>query len=315
MHLSEVYQLVQPSIIAFTPKYVRKELPQDFPPIFGTGFVVADGLIATNDHVVQAFAKVHKPKGIPPDDWGVIAWLFHFLPNEGMAQIPLNVLGVLRITLEVKGHYYGPERPDLAFVHVKATGLPALRVAESPRFEPGFQVATAGFTMGTDALRAPGWIHQLTPTLQTGIISAVLPFPCETPHAVMLNIMTQGGASGSPVFSVDEPKVVGVLYAGFIDHHTLPGTAVRYPVPTNFSYFVPAHYLRKTLEGIDKRPELKPEPDTPSLEHIITTYKREVHAPQNRTRQPPREVMEIVAEPKINMVAVDVVRLEPSKKS
>ncbi|HBA40782.1 MAG TPA: hypothetical protein DCZ05_13915 [Deltaproteobacteria bacterium] len=314
MDLTDVYQLVQPSIIAFTPKYVPKGMPEDFPPIFGTGFIIADGLIATNDHVVQAFANVPRPKGTPLGDWGVIAWLFHFLPKEGMAQIPLHVVGVLRVTIEVKGHYYGSKRPDLAFVHVKATGLPALRIAEAPHLEPGVQVATAGFTMGTDALRAPGWIHQLTPTLQTGIISAVLPFPCESPHAVMLNIMTRGGASGSPVFSVDEPEAVGVLYGGLIDHHTLPGTKSHYRVPTNFSYFVPAHYLKKTLEGIDKIPDLKLEPATPSLEHILATYERKVHAPENRTRQPTHEVVEIVAEPKINVVA-DVVRIDPTKKS
>src|SRR3989338_4816553 len=97
MTLAEVFQIVQPSIVAFTPKYVPKNLPQDFPPIFGTGFIAANGLVATNDHVVRAFAKVPRPEGTPPDDWGVIAWLFHMIGGEGMAQIPLNVLGVFQI--------------------------------------------------------------------------------------------------------------------------------------------------------------------------------------------------------------------------
>ena len=76
-----------------------------------------------------------------------------------------------------------PAGPDLAFVPVKARGLPAVALDGPEAIDEGTEVATAGFPMGTDALMAPGWIHQVTPTLQRGIISAVLPFPCPTPHA------------------------------------------------------------------------------------------------------------------------------------
>src|SRR5260370_8790405 len=90
-------------------------------------------------------------------------------------------------------------------------------------------------------LTAPGWIHQVTPTLQRGIISAVLPFTCTTPHAYAINVMVQGGASGSPVFLSESGEVIGVLYAGLNDPRVTLLTPDLYTVPTNIRYVVPSH--------------------------------------------------------------------------
>jgi S1-C subfamily serine protease len=74
MGLVESYQKIKPSIVAFVPKFHVYEpntsLPQ-FPPIFGTGFIVADGLAVTNDHVVRAISKLPKPPDCPDDIWPV----------------------------------------------------------------------------------------------------------------------------------------------------------------------------------------------------------------------------------------------------
>jgi hypothetical protein len=117
--------------------------------------------------------------------------------------------------------------------------------------------------MGIDALMAPGWMHQMTPTLQRGIVSAVLPFPGPTPHGYAVNIMVQGGASGSPVFLSDSGEVVGVLYANLNDTRFAFCRAegapeqLAYTVPTNISYVVPSHYIRTALEQIPRQvPEL-----------------------------------------------------------
>jgi hypothetical protein len=85
-----------------------------------------------------------------------------------MIEIPLEILGAigLRQVIPPGAAYYGPPQgPDLAFIHVKATGLPAVRLHDLRGIEEGVEVATAGFPMGTDALTAPGWVHQMTPTL------------------------------------------------------------------------------------------------------------------------------------------------------
>jgi S1-C subfamily serine protease len=270
--ISSSYKLVRNSIVAFVAKYVTLESggPPQFPPIIGTGFVVReDGVIATNAHVIQAFGSLPRPADAPKDEFPVYCLMLKLI-DKGMVEIPLEILGTvgLRLTQPEGAAYYGPKTgPDLAFVHVKARGLPAVAL-DIDGIDEGTEVATAGFPMGTDALLAPGWIHQVTPTLQRGIISAVLPFVCPTPHAYAVNIMVQGGASGSPVFLSETGKVVGILFAGLNDPRmTLAPQQIVYTVPTNISYVVPAHYIVTALEHIN--PFLKPSADAKSIEEML----------------------------------------------
>lgn len=170
--------------------------------------------------------------------------------------------------------YYGPRRgPDIAFVHVKARGLPSLQLDAHTRIEEGMNICTAGFPMGTDALMAPGWLHQLTPTLQLGIVSAVMPFVCPTPHAFSINVMTQGGASGSPVFLPETGAVVGVLYAGLRDFDIASDRKTLYRVPTSISYVVPAHYLEKAFDGLKESPDLSQPDGAQTIEEMLATHK------------------------------------------
>ncbi|MBL7130832.1 MAG: trypsin-like peptidase domain-containing protein [Candidatus Omnitrophica bacterium] len=288
MNLEETYQKIKPAIVAFVPKfhpvYDPKEPLPEFPPIFGTGFIIADGLVVTNDHVAKQINKLPRPKDCPPELWPVNCLLLYFIHDKGMAEIHIDVLGVFGIQkMDTGKAYYGPPKPDIAFVHIKMKDLPTAKVHyDKDKIKEGCEVATAGFPMGTATLTAPGYLHQLTPTLQRGIISAVLPFECDRPHALMINVMTQGGASGSPVFSPDSDEVIGVLYGGLIDKQTtlvkVPKNkkeidpslhAHYYKSPTNISYVVPSYYIEKMLPNIVKDKNLEASKDLPSLNDVI----------------------------------------------
>lgn len=275
MSLANIYKSLRPSVVAFVNNFVpiddEAEEPPTFAPILGTGFVIhEDGLLLTNSHVVNAFGKVPKPDDLPPDVWPVRGILFHST-EAGQIEIPLEIAGVIPVEgIDPGGAYYGPKTgPDLGFVHVKAKGLPTLQLDHTGLIEEGMDIATAGFPMGTDALMGPGWLHQITPTLQRGIISAVLPFPCPAPHAFSIDVMTHGGASGSPVVSCETGHVLGVLYAGLTDVGMTLKHNDLFRVPTSISYVVPSHYIAHLLPKIINEGIIPPVADALSIEEML----------------------------------------------
>lgn len=290
MTLSQSFTAVRPAVVAFMPSVIQRA-PQehgDMFPIIGTGVILDDGLIATNAHVVDALCKLPRPPNFPRDKFPFVAVLFHpvkpgdnpAVAQESVAEIPLEVSGIFRVEGIIprgKGVYYGPEKPDFNIVCVRARGLPKVELeASTDLLVEGAEVGTIGYPMGTSALKAPGWLHQFGPFLQRGIISAILPTRCRSPHSFVINLMSIGGASGSPVFLADNGRMIGILNAGLtqpVPLYTEIGGSLQATglvrTSTNFTYVVPSYYIASTLKHLRNDTRFALPPDTPTLQQII----------------------------------------------
>src|SRR6266446_7617386 len=111
--LVETYRQLRHSIVAF----IAPNTDEAVPPIIGTGFVVHEsGLIATNDHVIEAITALPGPKGQGSPG----AVLFLILTEAGMVELPFKIAGIYKLADFKTGRfYYGPEKPDIGFVQIE----------------------------------------------------------------------------------------------------------------------------------------------------------------------------------------------------
>lgn len=287
---SEVYRSVKPSIVAIASKI---SFNPEFPDIIGTGFIARpDGIIFTNEHVIKCINKLPRHKNMPETEWPAFVIYFHNIPELGILPLPFKIMGagLLGRSEPPSVLNYGPDIPDLGFIHVHMKDLPALTIADKFDLEEGDNALIAGFPLGTETLRAPGWMHQFTPTLQTGIISAILPFPCENPHAILLDIMTHGGSSGSPVISPESNKVIGLVYAGLLDTKIIKSKlgTIYYKTDTSLTLAIPSNILSAILAKVNDIPEIKEAPvsEFKTVEGIVSEKKYDITPPKMPTLTP-----------------------------
>jgi len=258
-NLPSIYSDVKKSVVAIVSKVSSQP---HFPDIIGTGFITReDGLVFTCDHVINAIEKLPRRKNAPKEEWPAEVMMFHFDPDKGTVFVPMEIKGVIQIALfKPSGYYYGEDLPDLGIIRVDFKGLPALQISPEFNFSEGDLVAMSGFPMGIGTLLAPGWLHQLSPTLQTGVISAVLPHPCKHPHGILMDVMCKGGSSGSPVFDVTTGKVIAMVYGVLKEKKVMSGQGMMlYENSTSLSLAITCNFIKRMLENIDGIPELKEE--------------------------------------------------------
>ena len=222
MCLTETFESVRPSIVALGTRaaITRQGQTPVFPTILGTGFFVDDrGIVLTNRHVAEALQRVPRhPRTGASSAFAIVYGQVEASNDEhglGMNFVEINGYS-LPDTFTFDGDFYGQPMPDLAFLQLNVRDVPALQIESEPNtLRIGLPIATAGFALGTSALVVYQRVNQITPLLRHGIVSSLYPFPCPSPHGFTVDIMTQGGESGSPIFLTDAPRVVGLLHAGF----------------------------------------------------------------------------------------------------
>ena len=249
MNLPDVFSSLRPSIVAFGSRLASTKdgKPPAFLPIIGTGFVVhGAGVVVTNRHVAEALSKLPRE----PSTNRFLGCSVVFSPvkedraGHGLDIHLVDIHGFQMLSkFTSTSQFYGESLPDIAFGQLRIRDLPPVKLATDDWYlRIGMEVATAGFPLGEDPLIVNGVVAQGTPLLRRGIVSGVNPLPCPQPHGFTIDIMSQGGASGSPIFRTDSPEVVGILYAGF------SGTNITFGVPSlviqqALSWFLESKYV------------------------------------------------------------------------
>ena len=260
-----------PSVVALGRKseVPKSNAPPSAPIIVGTGFVVdREGLIATNRHVLEELERW-------PGEHNFVALLHHAESEAGDKLVSVvfrKLIGTFWLGSFTQFGRSSPDsNPDLALAVIDVRGLPALSVRpDSHSLHPGVEVISVGFPKGKVSLSThrreiPSPFH---PFARRGIVSSVLPYPCEGPEAFTVDISPEGAASGSPICSADDGAVLGVLYGGY------EGTPVTYGIP--------GHLLASAIASVHEQWE--PNPDLPLLSEAVQS---EIDRPVERLIETP----------------------------
>jgi len=279
MSLTDLYESAGPCIVGFMSRMVQAPIgqPPPFPTIIGTGFLVtADGVAATNRHVVEALWKLPKIPGTEERVGG--AFIFMVSDDKLGGQI-LNLK--IRDVAALKGFssgndWYGQDVPDVGFVQLEITGMPFLELAiEDYSLKPGMEIATMGYPLGTQPLVSEGKVNQLGPFIRRGIVSSVYPFSSPQPHGFTIDIMQQGGSSGSPIFAGNSSRVVGMMWGGVQEPRIAESSnmSLTYTLNTNISIAEPADIINDALtKYLSTRKPL--DSSIPSLQQLIENNPR-----------------------------------------
>jgi S1-C subfamily serine protease len=283
MDLTKLFSDSSPSVLGFVNRLsVGSSIPPHFPEIFGTGFLVdSSGLAATNRHVIEVFSQL---RADPRTGQSALAAVLFFPGDNGAAwqMLLVDVLAWNALAeFSSSDKWYGKTIPDIGFVQLGVRDVPVLRLGTEDFYvRVGMEIATIGYPMGTLPMTALGKLNQASPFIRRGIVSSLFPCPTAFPHGFSIDVMQQGGSSGSPVLRVADGIVVGMMSSGVPEWRIAQSrqASLAYSLNTNISIAEPAHIIQKALDefratqpiSVDKLPTLaelrakypKPDEDT-----------------------------------------------------
>lgn len=183
-----------------------------------TAFLVEDGLLLTNRHVVQLIAEEHQQSG-NHDHW----YVQFTYPKDGGGGWSQSIKRISNLFAFVDPAGGGtPDVGFLAFSHKPGEIGPCRPVAfgDLSSVAVGNDIGVCGFPFGNDLLANPRQgIHRFGPLIHRGMISAISPYDTVDQRSIvtfLTDLNTAGGMSGSPVFLPDTGRVIGLHFAGTV---------------------------------------------------------------------------------------------------
>lgn len=226
--LAERITSVKTSIVAIGT-YMPTRNPRAV--ILGTGFAVKDGkTVVTNAHVVdKTLDEAHLEQ-------------FAVFYRQGEEE---RMLTAKRAKLD--------EDHDLAALNIDEGQLTALELGDSKAVREGEEYAFTGYPIGM--------VLGLFPVTHRCMISAITPnaIPQISSHQLNVNMLKRlqtpydifqldatayPGSSGSPMYSIESGKVVGIINKVFVQNSKENALTN----PSGISYAIPSLYIKKLLE-------------------------------------------------------------------
>ncbi|WP_198264882.1 S1 family peptidase [sulfur-oxidizing endosymbiont of Gigantopelta aegis] len=232
--LPQTIAQIKPSIVGVGTLQTTRRPPSN---LLGTGFIVADGYhVITNFHVVPKKLNTERRESL----------VIFYQHNKKIQYRKARVLA-------------SDEEHDLALLRIEGTKFPALKIETRRKPQEGESIAFTGFPIGA--------VLGLYPVTHRGIISALSPVVIPAPSASTLTIKmikrlknpyfvyqldatAYPGNSGSPMFSAENGKVLGVINKVFIKE----SKESILQKPSGITYAIPAKYIVKLLKDNHIKP-------------------------------------------------------------
>lgn len=226
--LPDTLERIKPSIVG-VGTYQATRAPQA--RLLGTGFAVLDGrLILTNDHVVPQRSDMDENERI-------------VVVVDG-GRNP-DVRGVTIV--------HRDETIDLAVLRLEGRPLPAMEFESPGRVREGQEFAFTGYPIGA--------VLGLNPVTHRALLAGILPVNNPALSARQLDPATvrrlrgqsfevyqldataYPGNSGSPLYSADTGKVIGIINRVYVQG----GREHAIASPSGISYAIPVEQVRRSL--------------------------------------------------------------------